>query len=111
MKQYKKYIIFLGILIVLSPLGLILPDYFNAGDAWGEWSVKSVKEQTGLEPKMMKKFAEIYRAPIPDYNIGKEDDLLSRLSASYIISGLIGTGLILIITFGIAKFMSRKSEK
>jgi cobalt/nickel transport protein len=109
MKQYKKYIIFIGILIVLSPLGLILPDYFKAGDAWGEWSVESVKEQTGHEPEGMKKDAAIYAAPVPDYNLGKEDDSLSKLSVSYIISGLIGTGIILLLTFGTSKIMSRKS--
>jgi len=27
----------IGALIVLSPLGLILPDQFKAGSAWGEW--------------------------------------------------------------------------
>jgi cobalt/nickel transport protein len=111
MKTYKKYIIFLGILVVLSPLGLILPDYFKAGDAWGEWSVESVKEQTGHEPDGMKKTAEVYNAPIPDYNMGKEDDPLSKLSVSYIVSGLIGTGIILLLTFGTTKLMSRKATE
>jgi cobalt/nickel transport protein len=110
MKTYKKYIIFIGLLIVLSPLGLIIPDLFHAGDAWGEWSVESVKEQIGIEPAGMKKTAAIYSAPVPDYNLGKEDDSLPKLSASYIISGLIGTGIILIITFGTVKLMSRKQE-
>lgn len=111
MKQYKKYIIFIGILVILSPLGLILPDYFKAGDAWGEWSVESVKEQTGHEPEGMKKDAEVYNAPVPDYNLGKEDDSLSKLSASYIISGLIGTGIIFLLTFGASKLLFRKSEE
>jgi cobalt/nickel transport protein len=111
MKTYKKYIIFLGILVVLSPLGLILPDYFKAGDAWGEWSVESVKQQTGQEPEGMKRTSEVYSAPIPDYNMGKEDDPLSKISASYIISGLIGTGIILLITFGTSKLVSRKATE
>jgi cobalt/nickel transport protein len=111
MKSYKKYLIFLGILVVLSPLGLILPDYFKAGDAWGEWSVESVKKQTGHEPAGMKKAAEIYSAPIPDYNPGKEDDPLSKLSVGYIISGLIGTGIILLVTFGVNKIISPKTTE
>jgi cobalt/nickel transport protein len=111
MKQYKKYIIFIGILIVLSPIGLFLPDYFKAGDAWGEWSVESVKEQTGHEPEGMKKNSEIYRAPVPDYNLGKENDSLSKLSVSYIISGLIGAGIVFLLTFGISKLLFRKSEE
>jgi hypothetical protein len=111
MKTYKKYIVFLGILIILAPLGLILPDLFKAGDAWGEWSVESIKEHTGIEPAGMKKDAAIYSAPVPDYNLGKEDDSLPKLSVSYIISGLIGTGIILILTFGTAKIISRKQTE
>jgi hypothetical protein len=111
MKTYKKYIIFIGILIVLCPLGLIVPNLFKAGDAWGEWSVNTIKEKTGLEPAGMKKVAALYSAPVPDYNLGKEDDPLTKLSASYIISGLIGTGIILILTFGTIKIMSGKQKE
>lgn len=108
MKSYKKYLIFLGILILLSPLGIILPKYFKASGAWGEWSVESVKQQTGRIPQGMKKTAEIYSAPIPDYNMGKENDKISKRSINYIISGLVGTGIILIITFGMTKLFTRK---
>lgn len=34
----------IGALIVLSPLGLILPDQFKAGSAWGEWGGKRFKK-------------------------------------------------------------------
>ena len=111
MKTQKKYIIFIGILIVLCPLGLILPHYFKAGEAWGEWSVETVKQQTGHAPEGMKKTAAIYSAPIPDYSLGKKDDSLSKQSINYIISGLIGTGIILLITFSITKLMSLKKKK
>jgi hypothetical protein len=108
MKTYKKYIIFMGILILLSPLGVLIPNLFKAGDAWGEWSVESIKEQTGIEPEGMKKDAALYSAPVPDYNLGKKDDSISKLSASYIVSGAIGTAIILILTFGTFKLISRK---
>jgi len=108
---HEKYILIIGILIVLCPLGLILPHYFKAGEAWGEWSVESIKQQTGHEPAGMKKTAAVYRAPIHDYNIGKEEDPLSKRSLNYIISGLIGTGSILFITFGITKLLALKKEE
>lgn len=111
MQPYRKYIIFLAILILLSPLGLLLPHIFKAGDAWGEWSVKLVKEKTGIEPSGMKKGAAIYKAPVPEYQLGKEDGSLPGRSVSYIISGLIGTGIILILTFGAVKFTSRKKTE
>ena len=111
MKHYKKYLIFIGILIVLCPLGILLPHYFKAGEAWGEWSVESIKQQTGHEPEGMKKTASFFNAPIPDYNPGKEDDPLSKRSFNYIICGLIGTGIIVIITLGITKLMPLKQEE
>lgn len=109
-KKYKKYLIFLAILALLSPLGLILPEYFNAGDAWGEWSLETVKEQTGHEPEGMKKDANLYEAPVPDYHPGKENDTLSKKSMGYILSGLLGVGIILILTFGISKLANRKPK-
>jgi cobalt/nickel transport protein len=110
MIKYKKLIIFLVILIVLSPLGLMVPKLFNADGAWGEWSIESVKEQTGIEPKGMKNDATLYKAPIDDYNLSDKNNSLSQLSVSYIISGVIGTGIILILTFGTVKLMSRNKK-
>ena len=98
-------------MVVLSPLGLILPNMFKAGNAWGEWSVKSVKEQTGIEPSGMKKTATIYKAPVSEYNLGKENNSLAKQSLSYIISGLIGTCIILILTFGASKLISRNKAE
>lgn len=111
MKTYKKYLIFIGILILLSPAGIVLPHLFKAGNGWGEWSVESVKTQIGFEPAGMKKEAGIYKAPLPNYNLGKTNNSLTRLSANYIISGVIGTGIILILTFGAVKIMSRKQTE
>jgi len=110
MNAFKKYFLFLAILIVLVPVGLYLPHVFKAGDAWGEWSVEQVKEQTGKTPEGMQRDAEIYKAPIPDYNLGNENSSLAKQSGSYIISALIGTGIILILTFGFYKLFVRPKE-
>ena len=111
MKPYKKYSIFIGILLVLCPLGVLLPYYFNSGAAWGEWTVESIKQQTGHEPAGMKKTAAVFSAPIPDYSLGKKEDPLSKRSFNYIISGLIGTGIIVLITVGITKLMPQKQDE
>ena len=111
MKAYKKYLIFFAILIVLSPIGIWLPELLHAGDAWGEWSVESVKEQTGAEPAGMKKDAALYEAPIPDYNLANEKEGLRSASASYIVSGLVGTGIILVLTLGSVKLIARKQAE
>ena len=46
----KKLWIGIGVLIVLSPLGLILPDHFKAGSAWGEWGLEEIQKMTGYVP-------------------------------------------------------------
>lgn len=111
MKAYKKYLLFLGILIVLSPIGILLPELFHAEDAWGEWSTETVKEQTGSVPLGMEKDATLYEAPIPDYNLGKEKGVLQSVSASYIVSGLVGTGIILALTLISIKLIARKKAE
>ena len=99
-------------MIVLSPLGLLLPNQFKAGEAWGEWPVETVKEQTGIEPAGMKRNAGIYKAPVPDYNFGKEDAPIARLSVHYILSGFIGTGIIFILTvLSLRLFSNQKIRK
>lgn len=104
----QKLGIGLIILALLSPVGIWLPHFFNAGDAWGEWDVETVTKQTGQTPEGMKKDAELWNAPVPDYNPGKEDDSLAKRSGYYILSGFIGLGAIALLTFGVYRFLLKK---
>jgi cobalt/nickel transport protein len=104
----KKIGIGLLVLALLSPLGLILPKMFHAGKAWGEWSTETVAKDKGYTPKGMQKDAALYKAPIPDYNLGKKDDSVWKRSGSYILSGIIGIGAIAALTFGATKLLHKK---
>ena len=64
MRTTRKLWIGLGALIVLSPLGLILPARFGAGTAWGEWSAEELRKLVGYVPKGM---SAGWNAPLPDY--------------------------------------------
>jgi hypothetical protein len=109
MKKHKKYFLFLGILILFSPLGILLPHWLNSGDAWGEWSTKEVKEQTGIQPKGMSD--KTYEAPVPDYASGDEQGSLVKRSGNYIFSGLLGAGIIIILTFTAYTLIPRKKKE
>lgn len=111
MKAHKKIVAFLVFLVVLLPAGILVPHLFHAGDAWGEWSLKTVKEQTGTEPSGMKKMADAYQAPLPDYTLGKEDQSLWASSAGYVVSGLVGIGIIIVLTFISIKLTAHKPTK
>lgn len=111
MKINKKYIIFLALLIVLLPAGILLPEMFHADGAWGEWTVETIKEKTGIEPSGMKKEADLFHPPLSNYKLGKENTSRWSSSISYMVSGLIGTGIILILMLGILKLLARKHSE
>ena len=109
MKTTTKLWFGLGILIILSPLGLFLPEHFKAGDAWGEWGTDSVKELVGYIPQGLEKLSSLWSAPIPDYAFkGWEEKPLMGLSIAYIASALIGIFVCVVAVFLLGKFLSRK---
>lgn len=111
MKVTTKLWIGLAILIILSPIGLILPDHFKAGAAWGEWAAEEMKELVGYVPQGLEKLAGLWNAPIPDYAFkGWEDKGLPHLSFAYIISAVAGIGLTVLVVIGIGKILTRKED-
>lgn len=100
----KKLWIGLIILVLISPLGLFLPEKFGAGSAWGEWGGDEIEQLLGYVPAGMSKLADLWKAPIPDYAFkGQEDASLPALSFSYIISAVLGVA----VTAGLAIFIGR----
>jgi cobalt/nickel transport protein len=90
-REYRKFVVILIVMALLSPVGLYFPQIMKAGSAWGEWGIDEIREMVGYEPQGMKKTAEVWKAPMPDYAIpGQENAPLSRLSLFYILSGFIG---------------------
>lgn len=109
MKIISKLWIFIGVLIVLSPLGLLLPEHFKAGSAWGEWGADEMRELVGYIPKGLGKLSSLWSAPIPDYAFkGWEDKPLSSLSIAYIFSAAIGVLVCVGVVFILGKFLKSK---
>ena len=106
----KKLLIALVVLAILSPIGIYLPAKFNAEDAWGEWSAKTIEKQLGFVPEKMKIVGELWKAPIPDYNLGDEKSSFTVQGLSYILSGAIGIVLCIIVLFGLSKLLVKKNE-
>jgi hypothetical protein len=104
----KKILIGLVVMALLSPLGVLLPRLFKSGDAWGEWSTEKVSKDKGYVPQGMQKDANLYKAPVADYNVGREQDSLCKQSGNYIISAVIGMGAIGLITFGAITLLPKK---
>ena len=45
--KFGKLWIGIAILIILSPVGLILPELLKAGGAWGEWGADEIEKIAG----------------------------------------------------------------
>jgi cobalt/nickel transport protein len=111
MKITTKLWIGLGVLILLSPLGLLLPTLFKAGGAWGEWGINEIKKLVGYVPKGLEKLAPLWNAPLPDYAFkGWEEKGLSHLGLAYIISAIAGMAVIVSATLLIGKLLAKKSK-
>jgi hypothetical protein len=106
----KKLWIGLAIMALLTPLGIYLPEKFNAGDAWGEWGTDKIQELLGYVPEGLKKMADLWKAPVPDYNLGGENAAFGAQVISYIISGILGIAASFILIYLITKFLV-KHEK
>ena len=111
MKIITKFWIGMGVLIILSPLGLLLPEHFKAGSAWGEWGAEEMKALVGYIPKGLEKLSRLWSAPMPDYAFkGWEENGLPSLSFAYIISAIVGIGLIILVVMAIGKILTKKGN-
>ena len=106
----KKLWIGLAIMALLTPLGIYLPDRFKSGDAWGEWGTDKIRGLLGYLPEGLKKMADLWKAPVPDYNFGGENATFGTQVISYIISGVLGIAAGVILIYVITKFLI-KHEK
>jgi hypothetical protein len=106
----KKLWLWLFVMAVLSPLGIILPGKFGAEGAWGEWGVDALEKLLGYIPGGLKKTADIWAAPIRNYNFGGEGSVISTRIVSYIVSAFIGIVLAWIIVLIISRLLF-KHEK
>lgn len=110
LKKYRVLLLFLGFLVLLTPLAFKVAEHFNFGDAWGEWSSEVVEEMTGVTPEGMKKLEGIYdKAPLPDYSMPDKGIISGEVA--YLLSGFAGIILIFILFFSAMKIFSRKSHK
>jgi len=106
----RKLWIGIGILVILSPLGLIIPKYFGAGGAWGEWGPDQIEKIAGFMPEGMKRLADAWKAPFTNYAVppGRGPGLI-RSGLGYILAGIIGIAATAGVVHLLAKLLTRKN--
>lgn len=111
MRTVTKLWLFIIALMVLTPIGLALPEYFKAGSAWGEWGPDEIAEMVGYIPAGLARLASLWNAPVPDYVFkGWENKGLTELSFAYITSAVIGVTITAGVIFCIGKILIGKDE-
>lgn len=111
MKSHRKLWIGIIILVLLSPIGIILPARFNAGPAWGEWSIEEIQERLGYVPQGMQNSADKWCAPLHGYEFkGQQEATTGAKSVSYFISGLVGVAITVAASYIIGRIISRNGK-
>jgi cobalt/nickel transport protein len=109
-KFQKRLLIGLLIMALLTPLGILLPEKFKAEGAWGEWGTDKLQKLLGYVPEELKKLADFWKAPIPDYNFFGEEAPMTVQVVSYIASGLLGIGICAFVIFIISRLIARDGK-
>lgn len=105
--KFKKLWLWIGVLILLSPLGLLLPKLLKSGRAWGEWGADEIKGITGYVPEGIKRLSKLWSAPFADYTFpGLKGGIKSYMG--YVISGVIGAIIVGFLTFAFARVFKRR---
>lgn len=105
----KKLSLLIVALCILSPIGIIVPNLFKSGGAWGEWGSDELKEITGFVPSGLLKFESVWSSPFPDYTfsfIGVQG--LFWESLFYVFCAFIGVA-VLSVCFYFWKLLLRKN--
>ena len=101
-KTSKRLWIGLGVLIILTPLGLLA-----SGTAWGEWGTDELFAMFGFVPERMEGLMNFWYSLLPDYAIaGMEGPLGSVIG--YMFSAIAGTALIILFAFIFGRLIFRE---
>lgn len=114
-KKTRKLWFGLAALMIISPLGLLA-----AGSAWGEWAADDFNQAHTREeimrtsaqiapppqaPVGLEKLSQVWTAPIPDY----APSFMHNANYGYILSALLGSGLILLLLLLISALLSKRT--
>ena len=112
MKPITKLWLCLTAMVVLSPLGLLIPDLLKTGGAWGEWGPEEIKKITGFVPEKLAQLSGLWKAPMADYSFpGWMNKGMEHLSFAYFCSAILGVALIAAIVFAAGIIITGQKKK
>jgi len=106
LQRFKAILIPLGVLVILTPLGLIA-----TGTAWGEWGADDIKAQLGYIPQGFAAMADKWNAIMPDYSLPVLGGGQAGAVTGYILSAIVGILLISALIFFTSKMVIRAQKE
>jgi cobalt/nickel transport system permease protein len=88
----------LAVLVLLTPIGLLAQ-----GTAWGEWSAEELRSNLGFVPEGLEKLGSAWTAAIPGY----APAFIKNPMLGYLFAAVVGAALVVGVTWGIGKLLSR----
>ena len=106
----RKILYFLLLLCFLTPVGILLPMVFHTGDAWGEWSARTIHDLLGFVPKGLAKYSGVWNAPLRDYAANLHDKSVVHQTGYYLVSAVAGTTVTYIVMLLISKWIIKNGK-
>jgi len=89
----------LGVLIVLTPIGVLAP-----GTAWGEWGAEELRATLGFVPTGLQELGGLWTAAIPDY----APAFIKNPLLGYLFAAIIGVALVIGAAWGVGALLARR---
>lgn len=102
----KKLWIGLAILIILAPLGLLAE-----GTAFGEWGSEELQKELGYIPSGIAAGENLWHSIFPGYTVAGFEGSFLQSAIGYILSAIIGVGLIYLVTLALGKLLAKRDEE
>jgi hypothetical protein len=107
---FRKLWAGLVLMLLLSPLGLMLPGLFQADGAWGEWGAQELRVRLGYVPAKLAQLEGVWKSVLPAYAIPGLNKPW-QVQLAYLGSGFLGAGLVGGLTFGFARWVTMTGRK
>ena len=95
------------LMIVAVPVGLLA-----GGSAWGEWGASEIGTRVGYVPSGLNSMQSIWSAPFSGYSLPwvSHNASFAQLSVAYILSAIVGVGMIFVVAFSLKIWARRRAE-